>query len=140
MHKVPRNFLEFKYARRNKRLSLTPLIDCVFILLVFFMLQTNFLRPHTIEFSQAGGAAGAVSDTNVISVELHKNGTIWLNGEVTDMEALFNHASEITSPDTTRVVLGVDQGVVLQRVVDVMDLFNRYGVSSISMNAARKFD
>ena len=140
MHKVPRNFLEFKYARRNKRLSLTPLIDCVFILLVFFMLQTNFLRPHTIEFSQAAGAAGAVSDTNIISVELHNDGSIWLNGEVSDIEALSNQAAENPSPDTTRVVLGVDPGVVLQRVVDVMDLFNRHGVSSISMNAAQKFD
>ena len=137
MHRFPGNF---KYARRNKRLPLTPLIDCVFILLVFFMLQTNFLRPQTIEFNRAAGVAGAVSDTNIISVELHSNGTTWLNGDMSDMEALSNHAAENTSPDTTRVVLRVDPGVVLQRAVDVMDLFNRHGIYSISLNAAREFD
>ena len=137
MHRFPGNF---KYARRNKRLPLTPLIDCVFILLVFFMLQTKFLRPQTIEFNRAAGVAGAVSDTNIISVELHSNGTTWLNGDMSDMEALSNHAAENTSPDTTRVVLRVDPGVVLQRAVDVMDLFNRHGIYSISLNAAREFD
>lgn len=129
-----------KYERRNRRLSLTPLIDCVFILLVFFMLQTNFFRPHTIEFAKAAGAAGAASGIDTVSIEIHDNGTIWLNGAATDVESLQNYAAGIISPDATRVVLGVDQGVVLQRAVDIMDLFNRHGISSISMTAAQQFD
>ncbi|MDE0157103.1 MAG: biopolymer transporter ExbD [Gammaproteobacteria bacterium] len=129
-----------KYERRNRRLSLTPLIDCVFILLVFFMLQTNFFRPHTIEFAKAAGSSGAVSGTDTVSIEIHDNGTIWLNGTATDIEALQNYAAGIIYPDATRVVLGVDPGVVLQRAVDIMDLFNRHGISSISMTAAQQFD
>ena len=140
MRMAPGTFDELKYERRNRRLSLTPLIDCVFILLVFFMLQTNFLRPHTIEFAKAAGALGAASDTDIISVELQNNGTIWLNGEMVDIASLQNHAAEITSPDNTRVVLSVDPDVILQRAVDVMDLFNQHGISSISMTAAQKFD
>ena len=129
-----------KYERRNKRLSLTPLIDCVFILLVFFMLQTNFFRPHIIEFAKAAGATGAVSDTETVSVEIHANGTIWLNGAATDIESLQGYVAGVISPDDTRVVLGVDPGVVLQRAVDIMDLFNRHGISSITMTAAQQFD
>lgn len=129
-----------KYERRNRRLSLTPLIDCVFILLVFFMLQTNFFRPHTIEFAKAAGSGGAVSDTDTVSIEIHNNGTIWLNGAATDIETLQNYVAGIIYPDATRVVLGVDPGVVLQRAVDIMDLFNRHGISSISMTAAQQFD
>ena len=140
MHTGPGTFPVLKYQRRNRRLSLTPLIDCVFILLVFFMLQTNFFRPHTVDFAKAGGASGAVSDTQTVSVEIHDNGTIWLNGAATDIESLQKFASGIISPDNTRVVLGVDPGVVLQRAVDIMDLFNRHGISSISMIAAQQFD
>ncbi len=140
MHTGPGTFPVLKYQRRNRRLSLTPLIDCVFILLVFFMLQTNFFRPHTVDFAKAAGASGAVSDTQTVSVEIHDNGTIWLNGAATDIRSLQDFAAGIISPDDTRVVLGVDPGVVLQRAVDIMDLFNRHGVSSISMTAAQQFD
>ena len=140
MRTGPGTFPVLEYQRRNKRLSLTPLIDCVFILLVFFMLQTNFFRPHTIDFAKAAGASGAVSDTEAVLVEIHDNGAIWLNGAATDIESLQNFAAGIISPDSTRVVLGVDPGVVLQRAVDIMDLFNRHGISSISMTAAQQFD
>ena len=140
MRTGPGTLPELKYERRNRRLSLTPLIDCVFILLVFFMLQTNFFRPHTIEFAKAANSTGAVSDTDTVSIEIHDNGTIWLNGTATDIEALQNYAAGIIHPDATRVVLGVDPGVVLQRAVDIMDLFNRHGISSISMTAAQQFD
>ena len=119
---------------------MTPLIDCVFILLVFFMLQTNFLRPHTMEFSRAAGNAGAVADTEVIAVELHDNGGIWLNGEAVEMETLRQHASTIATPENARLVLGIDPDVKLQRAVDVMDAFKKYGISSISMTPARDFD
>ena len=129
-----------KYERRGRRLSLTPLIDCVFILLVFFMLQTNFFRPHAIELTKAAGASGAVSDTETVSVEIHGNGSIWLNGAATDTGSLQNYAAGMISPDSTRVVLGVDPEVTLQRAVDVMDLFNRHGISNISMTAAQQFE
>lgn len=140
MNATSGTFQQLHYQRRNRRLSLTPLIDCVFILLVFFMLQTNFLRPHTIEFTKSAGVTGAVSNMNTISIELHTDGTIWLDGEVTDIEALQNHAAGITSPGDARVILSVDPEVILQQAVDVMDLFNQYGIFSISMTAAQKFD
>jgi biopolymer transport protein ExbD len=118
--------------RRPGRLSLTPLIDCVFILLVFFMLQTNFLRPQAIEFTKAAGGT--------ISVELHANGSVWLNGSQSDMEKLRASAANIITPDNTRVILALDPDVVLQRAVDVMNLFNQYGILNIAMSAALEFD
>ncbi|MEQ8659425.1 MAG: biopolymer transporter ExbD [Gammaproteobacteria bacterium] len=126
--------------RRSGRMSLTPLIDCVFILLVFFMLQTNFLRPRSIEFTQAAGSAGAASQTTMIAVELHANGSVWLNGEESSMAALRGYASRISQPSETRVMLAVDPDVILQQAVDVMDLFYQYDIVNIAMSAARTFD
>lgn len=138
---APRNALTpLHIHRRPGRLSLTPLIDCVFILLVFFMLQTNFLRPQVIEFTKAAGGSAPVSDLTTISVELHANGSVWLNGSESNMEGLRNSAANIITPDNARVILAIDPDVVLQRAVDVMDLFNHYGIINISMSAAHKFD
>ena len=126
--------------RRSGRMSLTPLIDCVFILLVFFMLQTNFLRPRAIEFTQAAGSAGAAAEKTMIGVELHANGSVWLNGAESSMEALRAYAAKISEPAETRVMLAVDPDVLLQQAVDVMDLFYQYDIVNIAMSAARTFD
>ena len=126
--------------RKSGRMSLTPLIDCVFILLVFFMLQTNFLRPRAIEFSQTAGSANASSDSTMIAVELHDNGTVWLNGGESSMDGLHSYASRIQEVEKARVLLAVDPDVMLQRAVDVMDLFNQYQIFNISMSAARRFE
>lgn len=126
--------------RRAGRMSLTPLIDVVFILLIFFMLQTNFLRPRAIEFAQSAGSAGASSDTTMIAVELHANGSVWLNGAESSMDGLRSYASGLSDPAATRVMLAVDSDVLLQPAVDIMDLFNQYQVVNIALSAARKFD
>lgn len=126
--------------RRSGRMSLTPLIDVVFILLVFFMLQTNFLRPRSIEFSHSAGSANAATDFVLIGVELHANGSIWLNGQSSSMEALRGYASRIQVTDKIRVLLAVDPNVVLQQAVDIMDMFNEFGIKNISLSAAKSFD
>jgi biopolymer transport protein ExbD len=126
--------------RGSGRMSLTPLIDVVFILLVFFMLQTNFLRPRALEFSHSAGSSNASTDLALIGVELHANGSIWLNGAASSMEALRAYASRIQEVDKTRVLLAVDPDVILQDAVNVMDLFNQYNMMNISLSAAKRFE
>ena len=126
--------------RRSGQMSLTPLVDVVFILLVFFMLQTNFLRPRAIEFSHSAGSNDASTELALIGVELHANGSIWLNGQTSSMDALRAYASRILETEKTRVLLAVDPDVILQDAVDVMDLFNRFDIMNISLSAARRFE
>ncbi|MEM7540504.1 MAG: biopolymer transporter ExbD [Pseudomonadota bacterium] len=121
-------------------MSLTPLIDVVFILLVFFMLETNFLRPHAIDFSQTMGSASAASDSVTVALEIHDDGSIWLNGERTDLVKLRGYAAQLSDPGDTKVILAVDPQVELQSAVNVMDLFNDYGIKNISLAAARRFE
>lgn len=128
-------------ARRRKagRMSLTPLIDCVFILLVFFMLQTNFMKPRSMEFSQATGSAKIESESTMVVVEVHENGSLWLNSKESSLEGLKEYAAELIAPAQTRVMLAVDEQVLLQAAVDVMDLFNQFDVHNISVSATQRF-
>ena len=76
----------------------------------------------------------------LIGVELHANGSIWLNGQTSSMDALHAYASRILETEKTRVLLAVDPDVILQDAVDVMDLFNRFDIMNISLSAARRFE
>ena len=129
-----------KTRKRSGRMSLTPLIDCVFILLVFFMLQTNFLRPRAIEFSQSASSAQISSETPLIAIELRIDGTIWLNGVGSSMEGLTSYAASLSEPGQTRVMLAVDPQVKLQSAVDIMDMLNTNQIFNISLAAARRFE
>ena len=128
-------------ARRKRagRMSLTPLIDCVFILLVYFMLQTNFMKPRALEFSQATGSSKIESESSMVVVEIHENGSVWLNSKQSTLEGLREYAGGLDAPRQTRVMLAVDEAVELQQAVDVMDLFNQHEVRDISLSATRRF-
>ena len=127
-------------GKRAGRLSLTPLIDCVFILLVFFMLQTNFLRPRAIEFSQSASSSQINSETPLIAIELRLDGSLWLNGAGSSLVGLKTYAESLSDPSQSRVMLAVDPKVKLQSAVDIMDLLNESQIFNISLAATRRFE
>ena len=129
-----------RLGKRSGRLSLTPLIDCVFILLVFFMLQTNFLRPRAIEFSQSASSAQINTETPLIAIELRLDGSLWLNGVGSSLEGLKTYAESLSEPSQSRVMLAVDPKVKLQSAVDVMDMLNESQIFNISLAATRRFE
>ena len=126
--------------KRSGRLSLTPLIDCVFILLVFFMLQTNFLRPRAIEFSQSASSSQINTETPSIAIELRLDGSVWLNGAGSSLEGLKTYAESLSDPSQSRVMLAVDPKVKLQSAVDIMDMLNESQIFNISLAATRRFE
>ena len=127
-------------GKRSGRLSLTPLIDCVFILLVFFMLQTNFLRPRAIEFSQSASSSQINTETPLIAIELRLDGSLWLNGAGSSLEGLKTYAGSLSDPSQSRVMLAVDPKVKLQSAVDIMDMLNESQIFNISLAATRRFE
>tara|TARA_Y100001954_G_C15622920_1_gene508735 strand:- start:269 stop:691 length:423 start_codon:yes stop_codon:yes gene_type:complete len=129
-----------RLGKRSGRLSLTPLIDCVFILLVFFMLQTNFLRPRAIEFSQSASSSQINTETPLIAIELRLDGSVWLNGAGSSLEGLKTYAGSLTDPSQSRVMLAVDPKVKLQSAVDIMDMLNESQIFNISLAATRRFE
>ena len=129
-----------RLGKRSGRLSLTPLIDCVFILLVFFMLQTNFLRPRAIEFSQSASSSQINTETPLIAIELRLDGSLWLNGAGSSLEGLKTYAGSLSDPSQSRVMLAVDPKVKLQSAVDIMDMLNESQIFNISLAATRRFE
>ena len=129
-----------RLGKRSGRLSLTPLIDCVFILLVFFMLQTNFLRPRAIEFSQSASSSQINTETPLIAIELRLDGSLWLNGAGSSLVGLKTYAESLSDPSQSRVMLAVDPKVKLQAAVDIMDLLNESQIFNISLAATRRFE
>lgn len=100
---------------RRRALSLTSLIDVIFLLLLFFMLTTTFSRTADLAFS-VGGAGSASPDAPVFLrlqiADLTINGTLTpLDEAATAIAALSQSATVLISPQA---------GVTAQRLADVL--------------------
>jgi len=86
----------FFYQEEKKELisiNITPLIDIVFLLLVFFMLATSFIQKSTMEVNLSSGTSQSIEKKNIITIILKKDGNISLNTKLID---LLNIKKEIT--------------------------------------------
>ena len=123
-----------KPARKRPLISLTPLIDVVFILLIFFMLASSFLDWRAIDLDapvQASGAAA--SGDGALLIEIEPDG-LRLGAEPVTLDALAGRVGERLSvkPDR-RVLIKPSEGVPLQRTVDVLDRMEAIGVADMSL-------
>ncbi|RRQ23331.1 biopolymer transporter ExbD [Guyparkeria sp. SCN-R1] len=120
--------------REPLELNLIPLIDVVFMLLIFFMLTTTFVHDRTLKVdlpvSESGSSERAELKNHVI--ELDARGEIAIDGTRVSEQDLPRVLAEIAN-DGRPVVLWADANVVNQRVVTVLDQARRAGVEKIGM-------
>lgn len=125
--------LENDVRRRRALISLTPLIDVVFILLVFFMLASSFLDWRAIELDAPGRAAAGASLEGALLVEVRSNG-LRLSGETVSLDALEARVRErVAAQPDQRVIVKPAAGVALQEAVDVLERLTQAGVSDLSL-------
>lgn len=118
-------------GRLRRRPSLTPLIDVVFILLVFFMLVTRFVEfgEMSIDVVERQGAAATESRSTLVRVEAD---AILVDGRpFSTPEAV---ARTLARPGGANAAIRVEaaEGVVLQEVVDVVQALRGEGLERIN--------
>ena len=120
--------------RRRARVSLTPLIDVVFILLVFFMLASSFTEWRSIRLTSAeAGGAAAPGMVGAMLVEVRPDG-VRLSGRRMAPDALVERlaARRETHPEM-RVLVRPAGGVEMQRVVDLLDRLSAAGIARLDL-------
>ncbi|PTQ74881.1 ExbD/TolR family protein [Celeribacter persicus] len=122
--------MDFGAPRRKHRMSLTPMIDVVFLLLVFFMLASRFGSPAQLSLTLGGGASqGYSGPPRLIRVGVED---LKLNGNIEGEEALLEHLKELVEgPDDIVVLRPDDVEVPLQRLVSVMEWLGEAGFANL---------
>lgn len=119
-------------------LSLTPLIDVVFLLLIFFLVTSEFEeeeRRLDIVLPTATSAVPMTSRPREVVVDIDEQGIVYLNGQQTSLQEL-ERLLEIAvsnNPTNQSVVIRADRSTTFQPVVSVMDVCNRTGVSDYTV-------
>ena len=131
--------MKFGQPRPTGRLiSLTPLIDVVFILLIFFMLTSSFLDWRSVDFTVSSGLVDATSAQRAILISLHTDGSIAVGSKPVAKQTLRSvMTAKLAENRDQRVVIRSDPGVSLQRAVDTLDLLRRIGATKVSLSRKR---
>jgi biopolymer transport protein ExbD len=119
--------------RRRALVSLTPLIDVVFILLVFFMLASSFVdwRVIGLEVGTPGVASGPVE--GALLIEQRGDG-LRFGGEPLPMEAVVARtAARLAAAPGTPVLVRPAAGVSLQDTVSLLDRLTAVGARQVSV-------
>ncbi len=128
---------------RSKRrvISLTPLIDVVFILLLFFMLSTQFTQQKAMTLTvPADNGQLAPDDDSPLTLLLSVRSDILVaNGDIVKVKSLITHPALRNAIDQkTTIRLDAEDEVPLQLLVSVTDLLERAGANSVQLIALRQ--
>lgn len=115
-------------VRPRRRPSLTPMIDVVFLLLVFFMLAARFGVDQVTPLSQGGAGAGYSGAPRL--VDIRPDG-LMLNGAAIDLAALPDALAPLMTGKGAAVILRGRNEATVQHVIDVADALTRAGFANL---------
>ena len=130
-----------KFQRNLKAeatVDITPLIDVVFILLLFFMVTTSFDRDTNLLINLPAANGQSVTEAPFqIDIQIDSSGTYAINGNTlpdTAVETVISSIELLAAGDTTiPVTISADASTTHQSVVTVLDAVARLGFSRINI-------
>ena len=118
-----------------KVLNITPLIDVVFILLVFFMIATNFASYRLIRVETPRETEVVATSEGAIVIFINEGGGLSFDGNEIEDDALDASIREVLAIDPGRVFLvRPAEGVPLQDAINIYDVARRAGATAISFS------
>jgi biopolymer transport protein ExbD len=132
--------MSFYNKKENTEINITPLIDVVFILLIFFMISTTFISVPGFRVNLPKTSAPSIksNDKNLV-ITISRDNKIDINGNVSVINKLPELIKEqLKTLKDPLVILQSDKNTSNGFVVDVMDIIKESGLTKIAIATERK--
>ncbi len=119
-------------------INLTPLIDVVFLLLIFFMVSTTFTKESQLDINLPEASANTfIEDDESIVIQIDKSGVMNINGDVVSsrsVNAVISTLKKASGNDNSRaLVISADALTPHQAVVTAMEAAGKLGFVKLSI-------
>lgn len=131
-----RKFLSSSNEDQEAAVDITPMLDVVFIMLIFFIVTATFVKQAGIEVNQPQASTAVVQEKANILIAIDADNKIWINRREVDFRALRANIERLhaENPKGT-VVIQADRDSTNEVLVQVMDASRRAGVYEIAIAA-----
>ncbi|MDB3972679.1 biopolymer transporter ExbD [Gammaproteobacteria bacterium] len=121
------------------KISLTPIIDVVFILLIFFMLATNFQSFNKTEIEISNEAASvSQSDKKIFLIEFNKDSEFKLNGTIASLDSIKSDIiSSKNNGDDLVVITKPLKGADVQLVLSVLANLKSSNIENVTLGVSK---
>jgi biopolymer transport protein ExbD len=124
-------------SRRNddeQQIDISPLIDMVFILLIFFMVSTTFVKDMKLDLERPGAQSASRASTKALRVYIDQNSNIYVDGNPVKPWMLQSRIRQLLEGGADQQVLVVvDRGVPSDKLIEVVDQCRLAGANDVGV-------
>ncbi|MGB5179485.1 MAG: biopolymer transporter ExbD [Gammaproteobacteria bacterium] len=124
------------HGNEETELNLTPMLDIVFIMLIFFVVTTSFVRESGLEVNRPSAQTAERQDRGNILIAISPNGEIWIDQRAVDIRAVRAVVERLIAENPEGgVIIQGDREAQIGLLVKVMDQVRKAGIVNVSIAA-----
>lgn len=117
-------------------IDMTPMLDVVFIMLIFFIVTASFVKEAGIDVNRPEAATAVKKDRANILIAISDKGEIWINKRRIDVRAVQANIERLRAENPQgSVVIQADKKATTETLIKVMDASRAAGVYDVSIAA-----
>ncbi len=125
-------------ADDESEVNITPLIDIVFIMLIFFIVTATFVKEAGIDVNKPDAPTAEVKKKANILIAIDANNNIWLDRRKIDIRSVIPNIKRLRAENPQgSVVIQADEESKNKMLVEVMDAARQAGVINIALAAEK---
>lgn len=122
------------HTEEQTQVDISPLIDMVFILLIFFMVSTTFVKDMKLDLDRPGASSATAASSKSIRIYIDNQSKVYVDGQPTRVWVLQSKVRELLNAGGTQSVLVVtDKGVPSDRLIEVVDACRLAGAKDVGV-------
>ncbi|MDR5868233.1 ExbD/TolR family protein [Halomonas koreensis] len=123
-------------GEETSEVNLTPMLDVVFIMLIFFIVTTSFIKESGVEIERPESSAATPRPDVQVLVAITPEGAVWVDGEPVDLHRVGPRVASLVSDDGS-VVIQADREAATGVLIEVMDRLREADVEQVAVAAQR---
>ena len=126
-------------SQRVDNIDVSPLIDMVFILLIFFMVTTTFVKDMKLDLDRPSAASASTASTKVIRVYIDNTGEVYIDNQSVKVWAIQSKLRDLLRSSTEKSVLVVsDTNIPVSNLIDVIDECRMSGAKDVAVSTTKE--
>jgi biopolymer transport protein ExbD len=129
--------MNLRYLKKEEsqgQLEITPLIDMVFILLIFFMVSTTFVKDMKLEVERPAASSAVPVNNKEVRVHLDRSGGLYMDGLPVKPWMLQSRVRDvIQSGASSKILVVTDRMVPAEKLIEVVDQCRLGGATEVGV-------